>query len=100
MNLQTRWHQFAARPFPPGVAGTEIDGIDLAQVDTFAAGCISTHLQAASLDPASRKILAECARELDRALPTLTGQAREYFEELAALTAAVLAKSLNSRGHR
>lgn len=93
MNLHARWRQFAARPFPPGVAGTEIDGIDLAQVDTFAAGCISTYLHAVSLDSPSREILAECARDLDRALPALTGEVREYFEELAALTAAVLEKT-------
>ena len=62
------WAEFLAQPFPTGYVGNgdlaELD-IDLAELDTFAAGCISTYVsQQGNIDKDRVAVLKECVKKL------------------------------------
>jgi hypothetical protein len=40
IDIKEIWRDFEARPFPEGFAGVAVHGIELASLDSFAAGCI------------------------------------------------------------
>ena len=85
---------FAARPFPEGYAGVEVEGIELASLDTFAAGCIDTYVRSnGRLDAGRLSILKRCAAELEAVVNNLDGEAKEYFERLQLLSGEVLRSS-------
>jgi hypothetical protein len=95
-SLDARWQAFARRPYPERCAGDEVNGVCLASVDTFAAGCIVTFLTLSRLDSERLGVLAHCSEQLQRALPALSGEAAAYFTELAELARQVL----DLAGHR
>jgi hypothetical protein len=88
--MQQDWFEFVAKPFPVGVAGVEIDGVELSELDSTAAGCIYHAVRFRSLDPERRRILQACSRDLERVLPKLTGAVEAYFRELHALAGKAL----------
>jgi hypothetical protein len=90
MGLTDDWRAFQLRGFPAGVAGTEIDGVCVTTVDTFAAGCLETYFDRGRLDQQRIGVLEECVGDLHRVLPHLTGEPSEYFGKLAALCRGVL----------
>ena len=90
-NIQKIWREFASRPFPEGCAGIEVQGIELASLDTFAAGCIDTFVSNnGCLDRERISILKQCAAEIEVVVPTLQGEAMDYFEQLQLLSQEVL----------
>jgi hypothetical protein len=91
MSLLDDWTTWRRHEFPRGIAGTEIDGIDVTSVDSFAAGCIQTFFDRGTLDEKRISVLEGCIRDLQRALPQFSGPAEEYFGELLAIARAVLA---------
>jgi hypothetical protein len=90
--IKRLWVEFDARPFPPELTGAEeIDGINLASLDTFAAGCIDTFLERkACLDAQRTLVLEQCVRELAIIERNVTGDAKAYFVELRILSEKVL----------
>jgi len=72
--LKYRWDAFCKRPFPSGYAGEEINGVCVASLDTFAAGCIDTFIGVQSLDCEKISILRKCRLELGHVLPVLEGE--------------------------
>jgi hypothetical protein len=94
-DLGKRWKIFEKLPFPPSCAGKEFDGVCLATVDTFAAGCISYFIDTGHLDAQRKKALDSCAADLAKALPSLQGEAKEYFTELACLVDTILSRQRN-----
>jgi hypothetical protein len=88
--FQRRWQAFKQRPFPEGFAGREIGGVDLATVDSGAAGCITAFIDNGSLDSSQMEVLTRSMLNLRRALPELEGDPMLYFEELMALIEGVL----------
>ncbi|MDQ3652621.1 MAG: hypothetical protein M3458_20565 [Acidobacteriota bacterium] len=90
-DIEKIWRDFEAKPFPEGYAGVEIEGIELASLDTFAAGCIDTFVRnEGRLDAGRISILKECAAELAIVAQKLEGEAQDYFEKLHLLTVKVL----------
>ena len=88
--LRRRWQAFLNHPFPEGMAGLEVDGICVTTVDSFAAGCISTLFSSGSLDLERVIVLESCLTDLHRVLPSLSGEAADYFSELASLARLAL----------
>ena len=90
--IKRLWVEFATRPFPPELTGSEeIDGINLVSLDTFAAGCIDTFLERkVCLDAQRTLALEQCVRELAIIERKLTGDAKAYFVELRILSEKVL----------
>lgn len=90
MNVKRSWTEFMRLPFPDGCAGEEVDGICLASLDSYTAGCISTFVDRGRLDPTRLKILRQCATELQQVLPKLKGKPLQYFTLLNDLVTATL----------
>jgi hypothetical protein len=90
-NIQKIWRDFASRPFPEDCAGMAVQGIELASLDTFAAGCIATFVSNnGRLDAERITVLKKCAEEIEVVVPVLDGEAMDYFEELQLLSQEVL----------
>jgi hypothetical protein len=81
---------FKQTPFPERLAGRKVDGVDLAEVESAAAGCIDPFFEKGSLDPQRMEVLTRSMLNLRRTLPEIGGDAKPYFEELMALVEAVL----------
>lgn len=90
MALLDDWTSWRARPFPSGAPTVDTGDVDIILVDTYAAGCLDTYFHDGSLDQDRVRVLEECFRDLQRALPRLSGEASEYFGQLAALCSRVL----------
>jgi hypothetical protein len=90
-DIEKSWNEFLVKPFPGGQAGIEIEGIELASLDTFAAGCIDTFIHnRGHLDQQQTSILKDCAKEIDVVVTHLDGEAKIYFERLRSLAKQVL----------
>ena len=89
--IDVLWSEFLARPFPEMCAGLLIEGIALAELDTYTAGCIDTFIgNDGRLDAQRTSILEACAKELETVVPRLDGEAKSYFEHLRTITGKVL----------
>ena len=90
-DVEKIWRDFEAKPFPAGYAGVEVKGIELASLDTFAAGCIDAFVRnRGRLDLGRVSILKQCVSELGVVVKNLDGEAKDYFEQLRLLAERVL----------
>ena len=90
-DIEKSWNEFRAKPFPEGYAGIEVEGIELASLDTFAAGCIDTFIHNnGHLDQQRISILKDCSKDLDIVVKHLEGEAKNYFGHLQSLSQQVL----------
>lgn len=90
--IKKLWNEFQKLPFPSGLAGEEIEGEDVVSLDTFAAGCISTFIgNKGLLDSERLKILRKCIVDIEKILPHIKGEGKEYFKMLHQLSARVVA---------
>jgi hypothetical protein len=63
------WQAHCDRWFPPLLRGAEFGDIDVVQLDADTAGCVSTWLaEGGRLDPARRRTLTACVKDLDTVL--------------------------------
>lgn len=91
------WEEFQSRPFPDGIAGEEINGVEPVEIDTFTAGCVSTYVgNKGSLDIERINILKKCMSELEAILPELNSEGKEYFSILQKLGNLILSRVANS----
>jgi hypothetical protein len=89
--IEKSWHHFLKKPFPEGIAGKEIEGIELAGLDSYSAGCIDTFIDNnGRLDQKRISVLQNCSKELDTVILHLDGEAKDYFEHLGNLAKQVL----------
>jgi len=89
--IKVMWDEWKALPFPAEYAGKEVEGVCVASLDSYAAGCIDTFVaRRGSLDAERVSILEGCKRELEAVLKSLDGDARSYFGHLLHLTEKVL----------
>jgi hypothetical protein len=90
-DIEKIWRDFEAKPFPEGYAGVEVEGVELASLDTFASGCIDTFVRSKGrLDAGRVSVLKQCDKELGIVVKKLEGEAKDYFEQLHLLTDRVL----------
>ena len=89
--VQALWRQHYGAPFPKGLAGKEVSGIDVTSLDSFATGCIDTFLHnGGKLDLGRTALLGLCYRDLSVALTKLAGERRDYFARLETMARLVL----------
>jgi hypothetical protein len=88
--LDALWARHLAQPFPADCRGREVVGIDLVQLDADVSECVQTYLATRALAPEKREMLVRCIAELERVVPALEGEAREYFRLLEALAGILL----------
>ena len=89
--IERLWREHCAATFPEGLAGQEVLGVEVAQVDTFAAGCIDTFIACrGNLDLRRTAILGLCYRDLAVAVLGLQGEAQAYVGRLKSLVRLVL----------
>jgi hypothetical protein len=90
-HLRTLWHELLEVPFPPGLAGAHIDGIDVSRLDTESCALIERFLKSnGNLSERDASSLAYARQQVERLLPQLEEKARQYFELLYSLTQHVL----------
>ena len=87
--IERAWNEHYFRPFPHECTGQEVDGVCLTSCDTFLAGCISYFVENGALDSERKDVVASVCADLERAMPRLSGKAREYFSELLVLGKAL-----------
>ena len=93
-DIEEAWDEFQSEPFPEGCAGLEVEGIELASLDTFAAGCVDAFVAGGGrLDPGRLSALRRCSDELGIVVQKLDGEAKVYFERLRSLAGKVLASA-------
>lgn len=89
--IEKLWAKLKAAKFPRDAAGVEIDGIDLVEVDTFTAGCISSFLHdSGRLDPEKIRILKECVSEIALIHPKMKAETAKYFYRLHEIAQLIL----------
>jgi hypothetical protein len=91
-SIEQLWKVHMSRPFPRALAGEEIDGQDVALLDSLAAGCISTFLGrrgAHSLDAGQLQVLGDCVQSLALICPQLPDENRAYFDTLREVSERV-----------
>ena len=87
--IESAWNARYFRGFPRECVGVEVDGVCLTSCDTFLAGCISYFVENGTLDPQRTDVVARVCADLDRVMPSLSGDAHRYFSELLALGKAL-----------
>ena len=89
---QRLWDEHLSAPFPAGLRGQEIEGIDLVMLDADIAGCVSTWLgNKGRLDEPRRRWLEGSLDDLARILPLLADRdERVYYERLRQLAQLAL----------
>jgi hypothetical protein len=92
LDLPKEWEIFLRTSFPPVARGQEVDGIDLSQLRSDAAGCIQKYLDSGSLDWASFDVLEECMGDLTRIVPLLVSDVAAYFQQLLNCSDEVLGR--------
>lgn len=83
------WQEHMKAPFPATLRRREAAGIDIAELDLYTAGCVSTwQHNDGTLDAEHHRILRECIADLDRVLPLLTREEeRQYCQHLRRMAA-------------
>ena len=89
--LQTLWNEHLSEPFPANDSETDdVEGVDLHELDTYIAGCVSTFIGAGDLDIGRTAILGLCYRDALVAQSVFTGDERRYSARLEQLAELVL----------
>ncbi|MCP4249968.1 MAG: hypothetical protein GY778_23245 [bacterium] len=89
--LVDRWSHFEQRAFPSGWGGAEVDGICLVMLDADMAAMVSSYVERRrQFRPGGIENLRRLHDDLRRVLPSLTGEAADYFAEWDDLVATTL----------
>jgi hypothetical protein len=88
--LEELWQEHKNERFPSGYGGEEIEGIDLALLDTDIAGCVQTYITRRKLDLKRTAILGLCYRDCTVVVNGLNDKSKDYFLRLEKLAMLVL----------
>ena len=88
--LVRRWNDFAHRSFPEGWAGTVVDGIELVLFESDMYGLLSKYIDQRKFTPGGVELLRRHQEDLRRILPSLSGEALDYFKAWDELVATSL----------
>ncbi len=88
--IEQEWAEYCKLPFPDELVHVEIEGVCLASLDSFAAGCISRYLDDHSLDVECKTILEDCSSKLRKIVSELQGPANVYILRLQTLVTLII----------
>ncbi len=80
---------YPSAQYPPGSEDAEVEGVDLALADGDVATILHDYCTRQELDPDDQTMLRHVLTSLTRALPSLEGPGRSYFETALELLKAV-----------
>ena len=84
------WQEHLAAPFPKGLRGKDIRGVDFVVLDADIAGCVDTFLERGNLNLFQTASLGLCYRHCGYVTPILNEEAAAYFLRLERLAELVL----------
>jgi hypothetical protein len=76
------WKEHEKAPFPSGLRGEEIFGVDLVMLDADAAGLVQTFSRSGRLNARQVSFVEPIVRDLELVLPALSGEGRVHFDRL------------------
>lgn len=86
-----RWRGFEQRSFPAGWGGVEVAGVCLVMLDADMAGLVNSYVERRrQFRPGGIDYLRQLHEKLHSVLPSLTGDAADYFAEWDGLIATAL----------
>jgi len=89
--IEQLWQEHQNAPFPKGLRGEDVEGIDFVLLDADIAGCVITFLgNHGRLDFWPTAVLGLCYRNVSYVLPQLDEEGRVYFGRLETLAKLVL----------
>ena len=89
--IELVWNEHLSAPFPEAGSKTEDTAeVDLHELDTYIAGCVSTFVSGGNLDTGRTAVLGLCYRDALVAQSVLTGEERRYSARLERLAELVL----------
>ncbi|HEX9425775.1 MAG TPA: hypothetical protein VF899_21235 [Pyrinomonadaceae bacterium] len=84
------WQEHLATPFPRGLRGKDMNGIDFVMFDANIAGCITTFLERGKLNLYQTAILGLSHQRACSVVPVLNEEGAAYFWRLERLAALIL----------
>ncbi|MEV6598805.1 hypothetical protein AB0M36_18375 [Actinoplanes sp. NPDC051346] len=85
------WELHKRAPFPSGLRGTSVSGVEMVMLDADVAGMVSSWLSTGgSIDDRRRDLLAQREQQLIRVLEGLTGDEATYYQRLLDMTVLVM----------
>lgn len=84
------WREHLATPFPKGLRGKDINGIDFVMLDSYIAGCVKTFIERGNLNQYQLAMLGLSYRNVNFISPVLNEEAVAYFWRLERLAEMVL----------
>jgi len=83
LKIETAWANFEKKRFPLGIRGKDLNGINLTIVQSRISKDILTVINLKkNLSPILKEELTREIKQLETALPCLTGEGEVYFKEL------------------
>lgn len=88
--IKELWAERNLNPFPKGLGGKDVNGIDFDMLDADIAGCVMVYLERGTLDVRRTAILGLCYRNCEFVVPILNEEAAEYYWRLGRLAELIL----------
>ena len=96
MNISEMWILHSESRFPKGYGGRDVNGICVTSIDTYVSGCVSSYMRYdnKSIDVERHITLQNSKNDLEKVLPYLEEEAREYFERLYEMCCVILKEAV------
>lgn len=88
--IEELWQEHLAAPFPKGLRGKDVNGIDFVLLDANIAGCVSTFIERGKLNAYQMAMLGLSYRDANFIVPILNEEGAAYFWRLERLAELVL----------
>ncbi len=90
-DIKRQYIEFENVPFPVGLGGKEINGVEVVMIDTYAAGLINSYAHSnTELSPSQYVLLMEVWNDLNMIMDDLPEYGKAYFQTLYHLVEEVL----------
>ena len=95
MSISELWKEHSQARFPKGYGGTDVNGICVSSLDTYASGCISSYVngQKDRIELEKYQRLVECRKQLEEVMPNVKGEAFQYFGRLHEMCSLVIVEA-------
>ena len=90
-HISKMWKEFQSLPFPEKLVGKDINNICVTLLDSETAGIVSGF--DGKLSQNRKEILASCLEDLDKIIPELDGEEKDYFQFLKDICVEVMKES-------
>ena len=88
--IEELWKEHCATPFPKGLAGKDVSGIDFVLLDANIAGCVETFVRLGNLNLFQTAMLGLSYQNASFIVPILNDEGAAYFWRLERLAELVL----------